>query len=231
MRVILNQTVPKVGKEGQVVRVARGYARNYLFPRGLAILADKKQLAVIERRRERLAEADASSVEGAQALKEKLDGKSIRIEAKAGHGTTKLFGAVTSQNIADALKEQLKVSLEKKQVALIDPIKRLGKHSVHLDLHREVDAEITLEVFDPNAPVIEEALPEYIAELEGQAESAPSSEKEQAEAPVEVKEPAAKKRVKAKPEEPEAQENGEGESKAQPEPDSVAAAATEPDRD
>ena len=162
MRVILNQTVPKLGKQGQVVKVQPGYARNFLFPRGLAIAAQKKQLGALEKRMARVAAADASTVVGAKALKEKLDGQTVRIEGKAGSGTTKLFGAITSQNIVDAVKDQLKVAIDKKQVALLDPLKRLGKHSVELDLHREVEAHITVTVFDPAIPeeeVVAEATP------------------------------------------------------------------------
>lgn len=174
MKVILTSTVPKVGKEGQVVKVANGYARNYLFPRGLAIVAEKNQLKVLEMKRSRVAARDASTVDGAQVLKEKLDGQMLRIEGKAGHETTKLFGAVTSQDIVDAIKSQLKVSIEKKQVALIDPIKRLGDHSVHLDLHREVDAYVTVQVFDPNFHPVDEHLPEMEALDSEAAEPAPA---------------------------------------------------------
>ena len=151
MKVILNQTVPKVGKEGTVVTVADGYARNYLFPRGLAILADKNQTVALERRNARLAEKTAGQKSSAESLKEKLDGKTVKIEAKVGAG--KLFGAVTSQDVADAIKAQLGVTVEKKQVALIEAIKQLGHHSVLIDLHRDVDAHVIVNVFDPNAPV------------------------------------------------------------------------------
>lgn len=153
MKVILRTTVPKVGKEGQVVNVANGFARNYLFPRGLAVVAEKNQLVALEKRNARVSAKVAEGLTGAQDLKEKLDGQTVRIEGKAGSDTTKLFGAITSQDIVDAVKKQLKATIDKKQVALIEPIKRLGSHSVELDLHREVEAHITVEVFDPNAPV------------------------------------------------------------------------------
>ena len=152
MKVILNQTVPKVGKEGQVVNVADGFARNYLFPRGLAIYADRSQMKAHDRRMERVVAKEAGTTASAEQLKEKLDGQAIRIEGKVGKETGKLFGAVTSQNIADAVKDQLKISIEKRNVALIEPIKRLGHHKVHLDLHRQVDAFITVTVFDPSLP-------------------------------------------------------------------------------
>jgi large subunit ribosomal protein L9 len=153
MKVILNQTVPKVGKEGTVVTVADGFARNYLFPRGLAIIADKKQVAALEKRQARIAERTAGQKSSAEGLREQLDGKTVRLEGKVGKDSGKLFGAITSQDVVDAIKSQLGVTLEKKQVALIEPIKRLGHHQVELDLHREVDAKVTVEVFDPTAPV------------------------------------------------------------------------------
>ncbi|MHB8636227.1 MAG: 50S ribosomal protein L9 [Fimbriimonadaceae bacterium] len=157
MKVILNQTVPKVGKEGTVVTVADGFARNYLFPRGLAKLADKAQVAALGRRNERVAAKTAGEKSAAEGVREKLAGKEVRIEGKVGKDQGKLFGAITNADVADAIKAQLGVTLDRKQVALIDPIKRLGTHKIELDLHRELDASITVVVFDPNAPVESEA--------------------------------------------------------------------------
>jgi large subunit ribosomal protein L9 len=153
MKVILTQTVPKVGKEGTVVTVANGFARNYLFPRRLATIADKTQVAALGRRNERIAAKTAGEKSSADSLRDKLQGKEVRIEGKVGKYQGKLFGAITSADIADAIKAQLGVTLEKKQIALIDPIKKLGTFSIELDLHREVDAVISVVVFDPNAPV------------------------------------------------------------------------------
>lgn len=167
MKVILNQTVPKVGKEGHVVNVADGFARNYLFPRGLAIIADKKQVAALEKRNARVEAKTAGERAAAEALRDKLNGQTVRIEGKVGQDTTKLFGAVTTQDVVDAIKAQLKLTVEKKQVALIEPIKRLGSHRVEVDLHRSVDAIVTVEVFDPNAKV-----------EEAPAETPPEAEKE-----------------------------------------------------
>ena len=169
MKVILNQTVPKVGKEGTVVTVANGFARNYLFPRGLAKLADKAQVAALGRRNERIAVKTAGEKTAAEGVREKLNGKEVRIEGKVGKDQGKLFGAITNADVADAIKAQLGVTLDRKQVALIDPIKRLGTHKVELDLHRELDATITVVVFDPNAPV-EPVEPEAPQAVEPSAE-------------------------------------------------------------
>lgn len=151
MKVILLQTVPKVGKEGTVVNVADGFARNYLFPRTLAIVATKAQVEALEKRNARLAAKQAGEKASAEGLRDKLNGASIKLPGQVG-GNGRLFGAITAQNIADAIKSQLGVALERKQVALIDPIKRLGTFPIQLDLHREVDATIDVVVFDPTAP-------------------------------------------------------------------------------
>ncbi len=164
MKIILNTTVPKVGKEGQIVTVADGFARNYLFPRGLAIVAEKKQVAALEKRNARMEAKTAGEKAAAEGIKEKLDGQTIRIEGQVGKDSTKLFGAITNQTVADALKKDLGVTIDKKNIALVDPIRRLGRHEVVLDLHRSVDAHIWVEVFDPNAVVV--AAPVVEAEAE-----------------------------------------------------------------
>ncbi len=153
MKVILNQTVPKLGKALSVVNVADGYARNYLFPRGLAIVADKKQIISLERRLSRIAAKTAGEKAAAEALREQLNGKVVRIAAQVGAAQGKLFGSITSADVADAIKAQLGHTVEKKNVALIEPIKKLGFHDVEVDLHHSVDAHIKVEVYDPAAPV------------------------------------------------------------------------------
>jgi len=173
MKVILNKTVPKVGKEGDVVTVADGYARNFLFPRQLAVVAEKNQLAALQARQARIEAKTAGQKSDAEGLKEKLDGKEIKIEGKVGAAAGKLFGAITSQDVADAIKSQLKVTLDKKQIALVEPIKKLGKHQVMLDLHRSVDAHVTVDVFDPNAPVEPTVREEYVP-TEEELEASPA---------------------------------------------------------
>lgn len=169
MKVILNQTVPKVGKEGTIVTVADGYARNYLFPRKLAILAEKNQVVALERRQAKVAEKTAGQQAAAETLKEALHGKTVRVEGKVGKDSTKLFGAITSQDVIDLIKSQLGQTVDKKQVAMIEPIKKLGIHDVDLDLHPQVDAIVKVEVYDPNAiveapKVEEEATEEELVE-------------------------------------------------------------------
>jgi len=166
MKVILNQTVPKVGKEGTVVTVADGYARNFLFPRGLAIVADKNQLKALEIRNARVAAKSADAKSAAEAVKAKLNGQTVKIAGQVGKEQGKLFGAITAQNVADAIKDQLGIAVEKRSVGVIEPIKKLGLHIVEIDLHREVEAKVTVNVYDPEAPVVEEAAPVSEAETE-----------------------------------------------------------------
>ena len=155
MKVILLKTVPKVGKEGTVANVADGYARNYLFPRGLAIVGEKSQLAALDRKNASLAAKTAGQKTAAQGTAEGLNGKTIRIAGEVG-GQGKLFGAITSERVATEIASQLGQTVDRKAIALHDPIRKLGTYPIELDLHREVSATITLVVFDPNAPVEKE---------------------------------------------------------------------------
>jgi len=184
MKVILKQTVPNVGKEGQVVKVKSGFARNFLFPQGMAIIADKSQLKVLEARNARLAKVLEETKSSAQEVASKLDGKRLRIEVRSGAGQ-RLFGAVTSQDIADAIKKDLGVDLDKKVVGILQPIKQLGHYAVEIDLHRHVDCKVHVDVVDPVAE--EEA--RKAAEEKGKAK--PVEEAVAAPAPAEEPEPVA----------------------------------------
>jgi len=145
MKVILHQDVSKVGREGEIVTVADGYARNFLFPRKLAVEAVGGALkhlqarqAAEERKAEQLkAQADQDAVA--------LEGKTVQVPAKAGE-SDRLYGSITSQDIADAIKKSLGVDIDKRKVQLIDPIKALGTSTVPIKLHRDVTVPITVEV-------------------------------------------------------------------------------------
>lgn len=173
MKVILKQSVPKLGKEGQVVNVKDGYARNFLFPQGMAIVADKTQLTVLERRNAKIASQLSETKAQAEALKGEIDGKELNIEAQVGADSSRLFGAITAQDIADAIKKQLGKDFDKKQILLAMPIKQLGRYNVEIDAHRQVDIKVVVNVFDPSAPEVvveeeaaaEEAAPEAAEEV------------------------------------------------------------------
>ncbi len=173
MKVILKQSVPKVGKEGQVVNVKDGFARNYLFPRKMAVIADKAQLGVLARRNAKAEAILAETKSDADALREKLHGQVIHIPGQVAKESTKLFGAITNQDVADEIKKAFGVELEKKVVLLAQPIKQLGNHAVEIDAHRLVDirltvhvynAEVGLELAQPEEPVAEEPVAEAAAD-------------------------------------------------------------------
>ncbi|MBL8048359.1 MAG: 50S ribosomal protein L9 [Chthonomonas sp.] len=174
MKVILKQTVPNLGKEDSIVTVAGGYARNFLFPRGLATVADRGQLKALEAKRTRVEAKLAATKAAADSLKEKLDGLVIEFEANVAKEGGRLFGAFTAQDIADAIEKKAGVKLEKKQVGILEPIKSLGSFAIALDLHRYVDANITVNVMGPDGfmPGMPAAVPaEEVVEEEAPAEA------------------------------------------------------------
>jgi len=158
MKVILKQAVPKVGKAGQLVKVKPGFARNFLFPKGMAVVADKGQIRALEARNARDASKLAETLAGAQAIAAKINGKTLRMEVKVGEGG-RLFGAVTSQDIADQINKEFGVNIDKKDVALLLPIKRTGKYPIEIDMHRDVAMHMNVAVVDPTAEVVAEEEP------------------------------------------------------------------------
>ena len=145
MKVILTQDVKNLGKEGDIKDVSDGYARNYLIPRGLVVEATTANLKEKEDQASRLQKQKDREKTQAQALYDRLNGKSITITARSGGGD-KLFGAVTSKEIADALNQQFKVKLDKKKVDLGEPIKHLGEYPVKIKIYPLIQAEITVRV-------------------------------------------------------------------------------------
>ena len=153
MKVILNQTVPKLGKQDQVVTVADGFARNYLFPRKLAVLADKNQVRALEQKLARIEAKSSALKSDAEGVRDLIDGKVVRIEGKVGKDSAKLFGAITPQDVEKAINSLLGVTVDRKKIGLVEPIKRLGDFPIQVALHRDVDATVTVQVFDPLAVV------------------------------------------------------------------------------
>ncbi|HSL92481.1 MAG TPA: 50S ribosomal protein L9 [Candidatus Limnocylindrales bacterium] len=147
MKVILREDVEKLGKAGDVVKVADGFGRNYLIPRQLAVLANVRNLKALEHDR-RVIEARAKKFrKSAESLAEKLSTVSLTLSAKAGE-EGKLFGAITSRDIAEAL-EKAGVPVDRKNVLLNDPIKQLGDYKVKIktgsDLHPEISVSVVSE--------------------------------------------------------------------------------------
>jgi large subunit ribosomal protein L9 len=145
MKVILRQDITKVGKRGDIVEVAQGYARNYLLPKQLAIVATDgavSQAAAMRRSRDL---RDAKDREAAETIAKALVSRVIAIKAKAG-SEGRLFGSVTSSDIADAVQAQTGIEIDRRKVHMADPIKTLGTHSVAVRLHSDVEFPVTVEV-------------------------------------------------------------------------------------
>ena len=145
MKLILNQDVPGLGAPGDVVEVKDGYGRNYLVPRGFAQRWTKgadKQIATIRRAREVREVRDLGS---AQAIKAQLAGLQVRLPARSGDGG-RLFGSITTGDIVSAVAAAGGPTLDKRLVQVPSPIKALGSHTVHVKVHPEVDASLTVDV-------------------------------------------------------------------------------------
>lgn len=145
MQVILLEDVAGKGKVGDAVKVSDGYARNYLFPQNLAVAATKENLNNLEKRKERLAVQRANDLEGAKALAEKIETMNVILKSKAGEGG-RLFGSITSQDIANAINEQYELFIDKRKIKLDAPIKEVGEHSVVIKVFPEVNATLKINV-------------------------------------------------------------------------------------
>ena len=175
MKVILLGEIKGKGGEGDVVDVAQGYAENYLFPKKLAVAATKGNLKQLDERRNNIAKREAVRIENANALKETLEGKQVTVDATVGDEGI-LFGSVTAAMIADAIKDQLDVEIDRKRVELGKPIKVAGAHQVDVSLYREIRATVTVLVGVTAETAAEET------------EEAPAEEAEVAEATEEAAE-------------------------------------------
>ncbi|OGW39282.1 MAG: 50S ribosomal protein L9 [Nitrospirae bacterium RBG_13_39_12] len=144
MKVVLKDDVKNLGKMGQIVDVADGYARNYLVPRGLALEANTKNIKSLEHEKRIILEKAKKIRNSAQDMSNKVSGINLVIKAKAGE-EGKLFGSVTTMDIAELLKNE-GVEIDKKKISLDEPIKRLGSYSVNVKLHPEILTQVTLQV-------------------------------------------------------------------------------------
>lgn len=145
MRVVLRSDLDHVGKRGDIVDVADGYARNYLLPKGHAIVATSGVTAQAASMRKARDLKDAKDRESAEVVARTLVPMVIRIPAKAGSGG-KLFGSVTTADIAEAVSQQAKVNLDRRRLHLDEPIKSTGTHEIPVKLHSDVEFRITVEV-------------------------------------------------------------------------------------
>jgi large subunit ribosomal protein L9 len=144
MEIILREDVDKLGARGQVVRVAAGYARNYLLPKRMAVAATEANKKIVEQERQAHLRREAKAVGEAQDLAKILGGVTVTIAQKAGE-SDQLFGSVTAKDIAEALDKQ-NFTIDRRKIQLDEPIKQLGEHKITVRLHREVPVEVTVQV-------------------------------------------------------------------------------------
>ncbi|MEW6215688.1 MAG: 50S ribosomal protein L9 [Nitrospirota bacterium] len=146
MKVILKDDIKNIGKMGQIVDVADGYARNYLVPKGLAVKANTKNIKSLEYEKRIIQDKARKLKNLAQDLAYKISTMSLIIKTKAGD-EGKLFGSVTTMDIAEALKSE-GIEIDKKKIFLEEPIKRLGLYSVNVKLHPEISAQLNIQVVE-----------------------------------------------------------------------------------
>jgi large subunit ribosomal protein L9 len=144
MEVILREDVDKLGTRGQLVKVTSGYARNYLLPKKLAVPATESNKKIVEQERQGHLRREAKEVSDAGDLAKMMADVSVTISQKAGEND-QLFGSVTAKDIVEALEKQ-GYTIDRRKIALDEPIRTLGEYKVTLRLHREVPAEITVRV-------------------------------------------------------------------------------------
>lgn len=145
MIVILTKDVKGTGKAGDVVKVNDGYARNMLIPRGLAKEATDGNVRSLEKQKKIMAEKQAADKQAARELAEKIGQLTVQIVSKGGD-SGRLFGSITSMDIADALAEQHDIKVDKKKIVLDSPIKETGEHQIKVKVYPEVSADLKVNV-------------------------------------------------------------------------------------
>ncbi|MCQ2484346.1 MAG: 50S ribosomal protein L9 [Clostridia bacterium] len=144
MKVILQQDVKSLGKKGELVTTSDGYARNYLFPRNLAVEANSQAMTELQNRENSKKHKIAVETEAAKKAAAEINGKIITITAKAGQGG-RLFGSVTAKEIAEAMKKTFKIDIDKRKITVND-IKAFGSYPATVKLYQGVNADFTVKV-------------------------------------------------------------------------------------
>src|SRR3954464_14674580 len=175
MEVILRQDIDRVGLRGEVVNVARGYARNYLFPRGLADEATPARVAEVRKVEDRRAQHEAKTFDEAQSLADKLGQIELRFDVKAGD-TGSLFGSVTPTDITDELWTKHQVRVDRRKIG-VDTIKRIGRYQVPIELFQDVTVEARTLVVPEGGELPPEEELEAMAAAEAAEEAPPEEDK------------------------------------------------------
>ena len=174
MKVILLKELKGRGGEGDVIDVAQGFAVNYLLPQGIAIKATKGELKQLEQRRHNIEKRELARTTDANKIKEALDGKTLRVVARVGE-EGQLFGSITTTMLADAISEQVGVTVDRKKIDLAKAIKTAGEHEVAVSIYRDIKATVKVNV------VSDEEDLEVLDEIEAAEEAAETAEEPAAE--------------------------------------------------
>lgn len=164
MQIILKDDVKDLGRSGELVTVAEGYARNYLLPRKLAVQATPGNMKDLQKRIAAAKEREAREREDAGQLAERIRATRLTLTGRAAEGSTRLHGSITAENVAHALGQALGTPFDKRNVELKNPIRTLGAHQVGIKLLKGLSAPVTVEVVDAAAQ----------AEAAAAAEAAPA---------------------------------------------------------
>jgi large subunit ribosomal protein L9 len=143
LKIMLTKDVENVGRAGEIKDVSDGYGRNFLIPRKLAIVAGRGAEAEARRIQDAAARREAKERDEARELAEEIDNKTVVVRLKVG-AEDKVFGAITNEDIAKAVKQQHQVEVDRRRIDLKEPLKQLGEHQVTLRLHKDIEAHINL---------------------------------------------------------------------------------------
>ena len=175
MKVILTEEVLGLGDPGKIVDVAPGYARNFLVPRKLAAYANEGKVKELEHNKRRLDRKRDRMAAAAQTTVQRLNGQVVNIDAKAGPGG-RLFGSVTTPDIAEAIKAQCDIEIDRRKIQLREPIRTIGDHEVEVHLIGDARAVIKVHVADASQPeVAAPVAPTATAEVAAPTEEAPAA--------------------------------------------------------
>lgn len=147
MKIILLEDVKTLGKKGDIVEVSDGYARNAILPKKLGVEATSKNLNDLKLQNQHAKKVEAENLENAKALAKEIEQKKVVMKVKTGEGG-RIFGSVSTKEIAQAAKEQTGLDLDKKKMQLTDAIKALGTYEVPVKLHSQVTAKLTVQVVE-----------------------------------------------------------------------------------
>ena len=147
MKVILLQDIKGVGKKDEIINASDGYARNFLLPKKMAVEADKNNLNKLNVKKENKKQRKQNELENAKEIAEKMKTITLKIKAKSGENG-KIFGGITSKEIAENLKEQYNINVDKKKISIQETIKMLGNYFVEIKLHEGITAKLAISIIN-----------------------------------------------------------------------------------